>query len=62
MTPHVCLSCGRPEQQVPLLSLVYQGNPNWICPQCLPMLIHQPSKLAGKIEGAEGFASAAPDH
>ncbi len=25
----------------------------WICPQHIPILIHDPSKLAGKLPGAE---------
>jgi hypothetical protein len=30
---------------VPLLRLNYSNREYWICPQCLPILIHQPEKL-----------------
>ncbi|MCK6624100.1 MAG: hypothetical protein L6R45_02870 [Anaerolineae bacterium] len=55
-----CLNCNRPETVIPLVSLRYVGRPAWICSQCLPMLIHQPERLAGKLAGAEQFAPAPP--
>lgn len=48
-----CLNCNRPETEIPLVSLRYAGQPNWICSQCLPYLIHQPQQLVGKLAGAE---------
>ncbi len=51
MTQHQCLSCGRTENDVPLIALSYTAGPLWICPQCLPVLIHHPDKLTGKIPG-----------
>ena len=48
-----CLACNRSQRDVPLVSLVYQGSPHWICPQNLPLLIHDPARLAGKLDGAE---------
>jgi hypothetical protein len=32
----------------------------WICPQHLPLLIHNPQQLAGKLAGAENLKPA--DH
>ena len=55
-----CLNCGRPETQVPLVTLRYNSQPAWICSQCLPTLIHQPHMLVGKMAGAENFEPA--DH
>ncbi len=49
----ICLNCGRSESVIPLVSLRYDGNQAWICSQCLPVLIHHPQKLAGKLSGAE---------
>lgn len=48
MTDHNerCLNCGRSSDQAPLLQLKYTGNEKWICPQCLPILIHHPERLA----------------
>jgi hypothetical protein len=50
-----CLNCEKSEQQVPLLQMVYQGEEIHICPQCLPVLIHKPANLAGKLPGLENI-------
>ena len=55
-----CLVCQHTSASVPLLTLLYQGAPVWICPQHLPILIHDPHKLAGILPGAETLAKA--DH
>jgi hypothetical protein len=57
-----CLNCGQTEQQLPLLTLQFMGGQIWICPQCLPTLIHAPHKLAGKLPGAESMAAAQHKH
>ena len=56
-----CLNCGRSEDVIPLAALRYQGQEAWICSQCLPMLIHQPERLAGKLAGADTLPST-PGH
>lgn len=48
-----CLFCQRTSDQVPLVHLVYAGKDNYICSEHLPILIHEPQKLAGKLPGAE---------
>ncbi len=53
-----CLNCQRPELQVPLVALRYGGQPAWICSQCLPVLIHKPQQLAGKLANAESLEPA----
>ena len=55
-----CLACGRDEQETPLLQLRHQGGIRWICPQHLPILIHDPTRLAGRLPGAEDMKPA--DH
>ena len=55
---HQCLSCNRPETAVPLLALRYNGQEAWICSQCMPVLIHHPDRLIGKLEGAESLTPA----
>jgi hypothetical protein len=55
-----CAYCGRDSDQVPLVSLRYRAAEAWICTQHLPVLIHDPSKLIGKLAGAEQLAPA--DH
>ena len=56
-TVNSCLNCNRTEAVIPLVSLRYAGSQAWICSQCLPTLIHQPERLAGKLRGAENFPS-----
>jgi hypothetical protein len=48
-----CLSCGKTENQFPLVQLRFKGITQWICPQCLPALIHKPGAIAAKLPGAE---------
>jgi hypothetical protein len=60
-TFHQCLNCDRSEMEVPLVSLHYVGQPNWVCTQCLPILIHHPYELVGRLTGAEKLEPA-PSH
>ncbi|KAF0106628.1 MAG: hypothetical protein FD146_2427 [Anaerolineaceae bacterium] len=48
-----CLNCQKSEQQIPLLPIHYQDADVFICPQCLPALIHKPASLADKLPGLE---------
>ena len=57
-----CLNCGRPETVIPLVSLRYNGDQAWICSQCLPVLIHNPQRLAGRLANAEKLEPAEHDH
>jgi hypothetical protein len=59
--PHpkkACLFCGRDEHETPLVVLDFRGTQTWICPQHLPILIHDPTQLAGVLPGAEGLSPA----
>ncbi len=51
-----CLECGRTNSEVPLIPLLFGDQQAYICPQHLPILIHKPSQLAGKLPGAENLA------
>lgn len=55
-----CIACGRGSHEVPLLTLEYRGRSFTICPQHLPVLIHDPGQLVGQLEGAENLRPA--DH
>ncbi len=48
-----CIFCNRNNKQVPLVQLSYMDKNYWICPQHIPILIHEPTKLAGMLPGAE---------
>jgi hypothetical protein len=50
-----CLVCKQTEKQVPLTRFDYQETSFWICPQHIPVLIHDPQKLVALLPGAEGF-------
>jgi hypothetical protein len=48
-----CLFCERTSDQIPVLTLTYQEQAYHICPEHLPVLIHQPHRLVGLLPGAE---------
>ena len=58
--PSSCLACGRGADTVPLIALSYRGAHHWICPQHLPVLIHDPARLVGQLPGVEDLRPA--DH
>ena len=51
-----CIHCERTSEEVPLIPLNYFDQELWICPQHLPILIHQPARLAEKLPGLENLA------
>lgn len=53
MNERSCLLCERGSDVTPLLSLEYRGSTLRICPQHLPVLIHDPTRLVGILPGAE---------
>jgi hypothetical protein len=59
-TEKQCLACRRGPQETPLIQLAYQEADLWICPQHLPILIHDPARLIGILPGAEHLSPA--DH
>jgi hypothetical protein len=38
---------------VPLIGISFKGAEKYICPQCLPVLIHKTELLADKLPGVE---------
>lgn len=50
-----CLFCKKDENEIPLVQLDFKGNHHWICPQHIPVLIHDPQKLVGMLPGAENM-------
>lgn len=50
-----CVNCERTVEEVPLLSLTHRKGAGYICPQCLPILIHHPEQLLSKLPGAEAL-------
>lgn len=52
MKKSTCLMCDRDSDATPLLTLEYRGSTICICPQHLPVLIHDPAQLVGILPGA----------
>ena len=50
-----CVNCERTVEEVPLLTLTHRTGVSYICPQCLPVLIHEPQQLLSKLPGAEAL-------
>jgi hypothetical protein len=61
MSNSTCLNCGISEQERPLLTLTFQDKALYICPQCMPILIHKSHELANKIPGFQP-SDAPSDH
>jgi hypothetical protein len=59
-TDSACLVCRKDSEEVPLVSFQFKGQDLWICPQHLPILIHDPAKLASVLPGADSLSPA--DH
>ncbi len=63
MSNATCLNCGSSETDRPLLTLKFQEKDVYICPECMPILIHKPQQLMGKLPGLKPWgAPANHDH
>jgi hypothetical protein len=58
MSDKVCVACGQGADSVPLIAFEFHGKAAHICAQHLPVLIHDPAQLAGRLEGAEALSPA----
>ena len=54
-----CFNCNKTETETPQLHVRYCYEELWICSHCLPVLIHAPQKLIGKIQNADRIPPAA---
>ena len=50
-----CVLCQKLDTELPLIVLSYNDTAYYICPEHMPMLIHQPDALVGKMPGAENM-------
>jgi hypothetical protein len=57
-----CLNCNKTDQEVPLLQMRFQHKIVFICPQCLPVLIHKPANLVKKLPGMENIQPPQHEH
>lgn len=52
-----CLYCKQTSNDLPLVEILYRGVKYWICPQHIPLMIHEPGKLIGKIPDLDQYAA-----
>ena len=57
-----CVFCGATHEELPLVKLLVKGEDYYICAQHLPILIHEPHKLAGKLPGIENLKGHDHNH
>lgn len=48
-----CLVCKKSEKEIPVTKFYYRESHFYICPQHLPVLIHNPQELVGLLPGAD---------
>ena len=58
----VCINCGSSEMEIPLVLVRYSGEQIWCCSRCMPILIHKPAQLIGKLKGADKIPPAPHHH
>ncbi len=57
-----CVHCDRSEEEIPILRFRFLGEERSICSSCLPILLHRPERLVGRLEGAETISPATHSH
>ena len=50
-----CLVCKKSSADIPVTKFYYQKSEFYICPQHIPILIHNPHELVGFLDGAENL-------
>ena len=50
-----CLVCKTASSKIPVTKFYYQESEFFICPQHIPILIHNPQQLIGLLDGADNF-------
>ena len=48
-----CIVCNSSKEEVPVTKFEYKNSEFYICPQHIPVLIHDPQKLVGLIPDAD---------
>ena len=48
-----CLVCKKSSAETPLTKFYYKESDFFICPQHIPILIHNPQELVGLLDGAD---------
>lgn len=48
-----CIVCKKTHEEIPVVKFEYKDTHFYICPQHIPMLIHDPVKLVGVLPDAD---------
>ena len=48
-----CIVCKKSSNETPVTKFDYQESEFYICPQHIPVLIHNPQELIGLLDGAD---------
>lgn len=57
-TSKECLVCKKQATEIPVTKFYYQEKEFYICPQHIPILIHNPQELIGLLPGADQLKGA----
>jgi hypothetical protein len=57
-----CVVCEDAQDAQPLLSFLFRGQTRWICARHLPILIHDPARLAARVPGTETLLPSKHEH
>lgn len=52
-TDKVCIVCKKSYMETPVTKFYHKDSEFYICPQHIPILIHNPQELVGLLEGAD---------
>ena len=55
-THNACINCQRTEEEIPVTAWRMAGQAFWICPDCLPFLIHRRAEVMPKWKLGLGAA------
>lgn len=57
-----CLNCEKTDHEAPILTVRFEDQDVQMCTSCLPVLIHQPQRLTGRLAGIESVEPADHSH
>ena len=52
-TDKTCIVCKKSSNEIPVTKFYHKDSEFYICPQHLPVLIHNPQDLIGLLDGAD---------
>lgn len=47
-----CFNCKAKESEIPVVNMRFKGKELWICPRCIPNLIHEPQIVQDNLDAA----------